>query len=67
MVCSAMSAKICLAVFIHLLAISHLRRQFHTYKNLRGNGGHGDNIANLAHQEKKYFEILLLDIIHVTL
>ena len=38
-VCSAMSAKTCLAVFVHLLAILHLRRRLRTYQNLRGNIG----------------------------
>ena len=36
-VCSAMSAKTCPAVFVHFLAISHLRRRLRTYQNLRGN------------------------------
>ena len=38
-VCLAMSAKTCPAVFVHLLAISHLRRRLRTYQNLRGNTG----------------------------
>ena len=36
---SAMSAKTCSAVFVHLLAISHLRRRLRTYQSLRGNTG----------------------------
>ena len=38
-VCSAMSAKTCPDVFVHLLAISHLRRRLRIYQNLRGNTG----------------------------
>ena len=35
--CSVMSVKICPAVFVHLLTISHFRRRLRTYQDIRGN------------------------------